>query len=294
MINTLINKINILGTNLKVLTIGNVTNKLNLLLSKCFQTHENIQINENTQELLNNTLYEHFNIILFIPDSQDIFSQIPGNAIVILDRSLYLEYLEYINSVFAIVIDPIDEINLLNKIYGALSILETNDLIKTKEQLINKYKNDPQSHNIEEFLDKNSGSILFINDDINESISRLQELELSKELLRNISLNLNKLANIFTPCKNLSNIASLFNQFGQFLESIKLASIEPSRYEAFDYLTNILEDLSIFIDELFVYKIIQDTKVFEDSMENNVSYFEAKLYGYDEPNEEDTSLEFFE
>lgn len=292
MITKLTNKINILSSNLKVLIIGTIQGNIDEVLNKYFSTKEYLELTTNSIDILNDSLYEQFDLIIFSAIDEKLYDKIPSNAIAILEETNYLNFKNYINKVYAVAIYPIEEQDLVNKIYGALSILETNSIIKTKEKLISKYKKETIDHNIEQFLIQNSGTMMFINDDLNESLEKLRELEFSKDILNSISMNLVKLSNIFYSEESLVSISVLFKEFSQFLQKLDLMTLEPSKLSAFDFLTNIIEDLTIFIDELFIYKIVQNTKVFENSMQNNIEYFETKLFGY-ENKDSDDSLEFF-
>ena len=292
MVVKLSNKINILSANLKVLIVGKLKSNIDDILSIYFTKKEYFELTLESFELLNNTLYEQFDLIIVVPNNE-VLKNIPSNAIVILDEDNYQLSKEYINKVYSVVLDPIEEDDFANKLYGAIAILETNNIIKTKQKMMKRYENNENSHNIEEFLDQNSGTILFINDDLNEIVQRLKELEFSKKIIDDISLNMIKLSKIFTIEKNLKSLSILFREFEQFLQNLDLSAIEPSRYSSFDFLTNIIEDLTIYIDELFIYKIVHDTKLFEDSMQSNILYFEVKLFGNKDEIVEENNLEFF-
>lgn len=203
---------------------------------------------------------------------------------------MYIDFKKYINISFATLLSPIDEDTLLYKIYARLAIIETNGFLKTKEKVLNKYKNDSINNEIDTFLDQYSGSIMFINDDLNDSLKRLKDLEISKEVFSDISANLVELSNIFAQNKKLDQLSTLFLEFSQFLNSLDFESIEPSRFEAFDYLTTIVEETTLYIDELFVYRLFKDVSVFEYSIANNIEYFESKLFGNDEKNEDNLSF----
>ena len=133
---------------------------------------------------------------------------------------------------------------------------------------------------------------MFINEDLTVELEALKNLDMSKEVFSNISASLIKLANVMKKNINLVHLGTLFFEFSQFLDAIEIDKIEPSKYSAFDYLSHIIEDLTLYIDELFVYRLFKDVKVFEDSMSNNISYFEAELYGLEIDSNSD-NLEFF-
>lgn len=297
MITNITNKESLLAPNKKLLIIGKISDELTSVIDICFHDKEIFDITENSLDIFNKSFFEQFDVIIisFDKESFKLFEdnsiKLPKNSINIISDELYDKFKTYINSSFATLISPIDEDTLFHKIYAVLAINESNILLKTKEKVISKYKNDSINDDIDTFLDQYSGSIMFINDDLNDNLKRLKDLEISKEIFSNVSLNLVQLSNILKENKNLIQLSTLFLEFSQFLDSIDFDSIEPSRFEAFDYLTTIVEDTTLYIDELFVYRLFKDVKVFEDSMANNIEYFEAKLFGKDESNED--NLEFF-
>lgn len=290
MITKLINKINILSTNSKVLVVGKLSIDLNETLNKYFKNIEYLNITKDTKNILNKSLYDQHNIIIFAPDATDLFSVIPSKSIVILEDNQYEEFKKFTNKVYAVLLSPMEEIEILNKIYGLLAIGEIDVVIKAKEKLIKKYKKDEVSHNIDEFLDRYSGNMMFINDDLNESLEKLRNLELSKDNFQNIATALFQLSVIFAEEKKLITVSRIFSHFGELLINLDLEAIDPSNYSAFDLLTQIIEDLTIYIDELFIYKILKEVHLFEDSMENNIEYFEVELLGREHDHED---LEFF-
>jgi hypothetical protein len=290
MVTKLINKINILCTNSKVLVIGKLNPEVNESLHKYFKTIDFLDITQETKNILNQNLYDQYNIVVFVPNSKELFPLIPHEAIVILKDTQYLDFKDYNNQVYAVLLDPMEEKALLDKIYGLLALAEIDIVIKAKEKLIKKYNKEEVSHNIDEFLDKYTGNMMFINDDLNESLENLRNLELSKENFKNIATALFQLSVIFAEEQKLLKVSKVCSSFAELLINLELESIEPSNYGAFDLLTQIIEDLTIYIDELFVYKILKDVHLFEDSMQNNIEYFEVELLGREHDHED---LEFF-
>lgn len=290
-------KINLLTKNSKLLILGKLENLTFESLNNHFKVVEVFEKFNYSSEFINNTLYEQFDVVIFCFTKKEYENFIKSNlklhyeALYIISDDLYLEFKTNINHIYSILINP--SINdILNKIYPLISLKETTNILKTKEKVENKYKNDAVNIDIDTFLDQYSGSIMFINDDLNESLDRLKELELSKELFDKINKSLAQLSSIFKENKNLYNTSILLDQFTQVLDSIILLDVDPSNYDAFDYLTNIIEDLTLYIDELFVYRLFKDVSIFEDSMQNNINFFETKLTGIEE-NEDEDNLEFF-
>ena len=118
---------------------------------------------------------------------------------------------------------------------------------------------------------------MFLNEDLNDNCDRLKDLEISEELFADISTNILKLNNILKHNKSFNKLSLTFDQLSDFLTTLDLESIRPENYSAFDYLTTIVEDITIYLDELFVYKLFKDVHVFEDSLENNIKFFEDSL-----------------
>ncbi len=297
MFSNILNKINLLSSNKKLLFIGKLNPQLESTFDKSFENKEYLDITEDSLDILNTSLYEQFDVVIIALNESNFTTfqganiNIPEGVIFIIEDNIYDKFKPFINSTYFTLISPFEEHMILDKIYGILAINEVNSILKTKEKIVSKYKNDEINDEIDVFLDQYSGSIMFINDDLNTLLERLKDLEISKEVFSEVSANLVKLSNIFAQNERLIQLSELFLEFSQFLDALDFESIEPSRYSAFDYLTSIIEDTTIYIDELFVYRLFKDVKVFEDSMENNIIYFETKLFGKDQNN--DDNLEFF-
>lgn len=297
MITKISNKISLLSSSSKLLFIGKLDDSLVEIIDKYFDHKEYIDLNYDTLDMLTESFFEQFDIVVFSFEKEEFqsfnkeFNQIPKKSICIISDEIYLDFKNYLNSVNSVLLNPVKEEAFLEKIYMLLSVNETEKTLKTKEKVINKYKNENINDDIDIFLDKYSGEIMFINENLNESLESLNNLDMSKEVFSDISLDLIKLSNVMKKNINLIHLSDLFLEFSQFLDSIDIKNIEPTRYSAFDYLTNIVEDLTLYIDELFIYRLFKDVKIFEDSMSNNISYFETKLYGIN--NEDNDNLEFF-
>ena len=296
MISKFSNKITLLTENSKILIIGTLSEELNSSIDAYFTCKEYIEFNENTAEILNDNLYNQYDVILFVLDKlrfsafKNTFNNFPKHSIVLIELDIYGSFSEYVNTISSLLILPISDELLIEKIYNVLSVEEINKMLKSKEKIINKYKNDDTNNNINDFLDKYHGSIMFLNDDLNENCDRLKDLEISEELFSDIASNLTKLNYILKNNKSFKKISITFEQLNEFLTTLDLSSIRPENYVAFDYLTTIVVDVTIYLDELFVYKLFKDVRVFEDSLENNIKFFEDSLNN--KVSEED-NLEFF-
>ena len=298
MITKISNKIHLLSSSSKLLVVGTLSKELEETLDIYFTNKVYLNLNSSSLDNLNESYYKEFDIILFAFTKSDFnlyskqFNSLPNKAICIIDDEIFIDFKSFLNSSFSTLVNPFDEEIFLEKVFALLAIEEVESILKRKEKVVNRFVDDDTNNKVDEFLDKYSGKIMFINDDLNESLERLKDLEVSEENFKKISLSLVNLSNVMKMNKNLLSLSALFLEFSQFLNSLVLQDIEPSRYSAFDYLTKIIEDLTIYIDELFVYKLFKDVGIFEDSMSNNILYLEAQLFGLEEDDSND-NLEFF-
>lgn len=298
MITKISNKIHLLSSSSKLLVVGTLSKELEETLDIYFTNKVYLNLNSSSLDNLNESYYKEFDIILFAFTKSDFnlyskqFNSLPNKAICIIDDEIFIDFKSFLNSSFSTLVNPFDEEIFLEKVFALLAIEEVESILKRKEKVVNRFVDDDTNNKVDEFLDKYSGKIMFINDDLNESLERLKDLEVSEENFKKISLSLVNLSNVMKMNKNLLSLSTLFLEFSQFLNSLVLQDIEPSRYSAFDYLTKIIEDLTIYIDELFVYKLFKDVGIFEDSMSNNILYLEAQLFGLEEDDSND-NLEFF-
>lgn len=173
-------------------------------------------------------------------------------------------------------------VEMLSVFYAVLSIGRRDVSLKSGLSNINE---------IGIFLDTYEGSSLFIVDELIELNQKLKDGELSKELLDEIGKKCFEIAGIFSKNTLLSRVSPTFESLGYFLIGIDFSTIEPSGLKAFDYLSNIIDDLNKNLMDMFVDRIFQDVYIFEHSLENNIEFMKLNLF----PNEnKDTSeLDFF-
>jgi len=286
-----------LTQNSSILIIGTISASLNMSIDKYFFKKEYLEFNQETIDILNKNLYKQYDVILFSFDQdkfklfQNTINHFPAYSMLLIEDKLFNSLGSYINSITSLAILPITEELFIHKIFNILCIRETNYLLKSKEKIINKHKQHETTNNINDFLDKYSGSIIFLNDDLNDYFTRLKELEISSELFKEISSNILQLGNIFKQNENFLHLSMIIINLADVLSTVDLESVDPSSYNAFDYLTSIIEDITIYLDELFIYRLFKDVKLFEDSLSNNIKFFKDTLIAT--VDEDDDNLEFF-
>jgi len=291
------NHITILAQSSKLLIIGEINKQISQLSDTYFKEKEHIKFTEDTLDLLNDNIYNQYDVIVFSLSHSELkrfkskSNFFPKNSILIIDSNTFSSVQEYINNIFSLCILPISDHLLMDKIYNILCIDESSRIIQAKEKIVMLYKDDDVNTNISEFLDKYHGTILFLNDDLNNDYKRLNDLEISKELFASISSNIIKLNNVLKNHKSFDKVFMTFSHLSDFLINLELESIEPTNYSAFDYLCTIIKDVIVYLDELFIYNLFKDLRVFEDSLENNVKFFVDSLTN--ELVDDSDNLEFF-
>jgi len=151
------------------------------------------------------------------------------------------------------------------KLFDVLSIIYTILSIGNhKISSINK------EDDIEVFLNTQSGAILFIVDQLTEINIALENGELSREILMNITKNLKKISDIFSLNNSFAKLIPNFTELIEFVENIKFDKLEASTLKYFDYLANIIEDINVSMMHLFDKKIISDISMCQLSLKRNV------------------------
>ena len=107
-----------------------------------------------------------------------------------------------------------------------------------------------------------------------------------------IAQELDEVANIFSNNKHTISVTIIYENLASYLRNLDLETIEAQNLSGFTYLSEILDDVSLYLINMFVDRIFKDIYVFEQSLINNIEFMKNKLLGIDEDNDE-SELEFF-
>jgi len=168
--------------------------------------------------------------------------------------------------------------DVLSIIYTILSIGKAQVSSSTKE------------NDIDDFLNNQAGAVLFIVDQLTEINISLKNGELSNDLLKSISENLQRISDIFSLNDSFKKLIPNFTELIEFIENIKLDELEPSSLKYFDYLANIIEDINVSMMHLFDKKIISDISMCQLSLKKNVELLEIM---FNNGTDATSDLEFF-
>ena len=113
---------------------------------------------------------------------------------------------------------------------------------------------------------------------------------LSHDFFINISQKLDEVSDVFSKTKETNSVSVVFLELSDYLKKLNLEDIKPKNLQAFDYLSNILSDVSMYLLDMFVDRIFKDVYLFKDSLQNNVEFMKNALEGVEE---NEGKLDFF-
>jgi len=292
--------IQFLTADYNILYIGKANENLIDKISSYFNTSSKITINENIFNKISTTLSKR-NINIVVIDAKDnevlankFFQQIHEYnseiiTILLFDPKQYETLSETIYFVDAVIFYPIIEQLFYKKLFSVLSTPYAIKSIGRREIAI---KQDIVKESaIDKFFDTYEGSSLFIADDLTDIVTQLNSGELSQELFNQIADKLDDVANIFSKTKETSSVTPIYQELAVFLRNIKLEDIQVQNLQAFNYLSEIISDVSVYLLDMFVDRIFKDVYIFEHSLKNNINFMKNKLQGKED--EENGELDFF-
>lgn len=144
---------------------------------------------------------------------------------------------------------------------------------------------------IETFKRTFEGNILLLCEGLQDRAQRLEDGELSSELFKDIAQDMEKISKIFAHHHYTSHVAKIFDDFALYLQTFNFNTIDISTIEGFNYLTRIVEDITVYVKDFFINRIFSDVYVFEHSLENSIEFMKNTLEKHEETQ---SKLEFFE
>ena len=88
-------------------------------------------------------------------------------------------------------------------------------------------------------------------------------------------------------------IKNAMKYFAIMLNKVDVKKASVNNIESFTYLSRIIEDIALFLDNYFIKRNFTDLYVVEDSLENSLRFLKNS-FKEKEQNTDDSSLEFFE
>jgi len=200
----------------------------------------------------------------------------------------YESLLEIIPLVDTTISYPVNEKVFCKKIFGVLSIPYTIKSIGRRDIVLKQESTVETS--IDEFFDMYEGSSLFLSDDLLSLSKDLNNGTLSYELFNEIATKIDEVASIFIKNEETKYVSAVFFHLSQYLSTLKLEEIQPENLQAFNYLSDILSDVSIYLLDMFVDRIFKDVYIFSESLKSNIEFMQNALEGQ---NNDEGELDFF-
>ncbi|QKJ22671.1 hypothetical protein [Poseidonibacter lekithochrous] len=194
------------------------------------------------------------------------------------EEEVHFEMLNLSNTSFT---KSINEELLSYKMYSLLQE-KAFDETKTLEDTSNTY------------VDSFEIQIIFIRDELHHLSKIIDEGDISEGNIHKVKQSINRINKIFENYLMYSKkIKNSMKYFAAMLNKVDLKKASVDNIESFTYLSRIIEDIAIFLDNYFIKRNFTDLYVVEDSLENSLKFlknsFKAK-----ETSTDDSSLEFFE
>ena len=234
------------------------------------------------------------NIFADVAKTEEIFKRVKEYdenlyVMVIFDLELSRELYELLPFVDSIVTYPVNKAIFYEKLFSLLSICHSLDVISRRD-IVLKSKNATELDE-ESFYDLYAGSVMFIVNDLSDIIISLDSGEMSKQFLVSISDKLEEVVDIFSKSSKTESIVPIFKELIFFLKELELEEIEPKNLKGFSYLSNILNDINIYLSDIFIDRILKNVYIFEHSLQDNIEFMKNTFY----PSEVRTKseLEFF-
>jgi len=199
----------------------------------------------------------------------------------------YKEFCEIVPFVDIALNSPVDSNVFYKKLFTLISTSYTIKSIGRRDIVLKRDNVNEES--IDKFFDIYEGSSLFIADELTEIVDSLESGLLSEELFSLISKKMLEIKDIFEQNPHTNSVSPIFNELSEYLNQLDFSTIEPENLVAFNYLSDIISDISIYLMDMFVDRIYKDVYVFEHSLKSNIEFMKAKLSG----DENDSEVDFF-
>lgn len=277
-----------LAAEYNVLYIGKNSEAIYDETSSYFKSSSKVDINVEILKKINIILMKrHINVVVIdVPHNDEIAKQFyyaiqefNSEMLVMLmfEPKECKKLFEIVPLVDTTVSYPINRDLFHKRLFSLLSRIYTINSIGKKEIIVKHEA--PLEDSLEIFFDTYEGSSLFISDDLTDMVSALNAGNLTHSFLANISAELDKVADIFSHAEQSKSVSFIYKELADYLRELDLSEIKPENLEGFTYLSDILNDVSIYLIDMFVDRIFKDVYIFENSLQSNIDFMKNRLQG---------------
>lgn len=154
---------------------------------------------------------------------------------------------------------------------------------------------DTSKNNMQEtYVDSFEIEIIFIRDELFFISKKIDDGDISENIFLRIKQSINRINRIFENYIIYSKkIKNSMKYFSIMLDKINFEKASLENIQSFDYLSRIIEDIAVFLDNYFINRNFVDLYIIEDSMENSLKFLKTS---FEEKNKhtDGSSLEFFD
>lgn len=139
-------------------------------------------------------------------------------------------------------------------------------------------------------ISEDINGLMELDEDFGHYIGLIYTDKITKEVLYGISSILRKMYTTLSQIDAMKNMTAVFFDLASFIESLDFTELTPEQINKFKFLEFIYDDLSRFLETVFIYKDTIDIHYLEDSLKSTVEQLKRNVL--DIPLEEE-ELEFF-
>jgi len=293
--------IQFLAAEYNVLYVGKESIDVFDTIESYFKSSSKIEMSSALLEQFTSTLSKcHINLVIFdvednnemVFDFYNIVQSFDENILVLLmfNPKEYRKVFDVVPLVDATLSYPFSDALFYKRLFMLLSSEYALRSIGRREVVLKNSK-DINEDALDEFFDIYEGSSLFIADELAGMAAALNDGNLSKNFLINIANKLEEVADIFSKTAKTEQITPIYKELAEYLRSIDLSSLEASTLKGFDSLAEILNDISVYLMDMFVDRIFKDVNIYKDSLQSNIDYMKSIFD--DGCEEESGELDFF-
>lgn len=249
--------------------------------------HTNAILMQERTDIVIINCYEDKEVILKIIKEIKEFNE-KISIIIIIPSNDFERNIDTINYADFVLVEPFSSENLFNKLYASL-----NDTCSIKSTFKTKNISKVEDESVEVFLDTFEGEILFLNEELIEYVTKIDNGELSHELLSEIALKMKEVSVVFSRHNYTKSVSPVFKELASYLNTLDLQKIKIENIEGFVFLARIIDDIQNYLFEYFVSRIFVDVYVFHDSLKNSIKFMEDRLKTSD-TSHDNSELNFFD
>jgi len=267
-----------------VLYVGKECKEHFLKISSYFASKTIIDLNEKTAEIVDNLILQN-NINLVVLDvgtdeflAVKVYEEVKRiddeiSILALFNFESYEKIVRKMPRVDGYLFYPIEEDMFYKKMFMILGRIYLYNMLSVNQE----YAKPDAIEEGKDFFDAYKERMLFVADDLAYDSVRFKHGELSDELLKETIDKLNKVVLVFNRNSATVTAADTLSHFVDFLSELELSSIHPKNLYAFGYLADILNEMSVYLNQLFIEKTIRGVKVFNDSIKNNIEFMKKAL-----------------